>query len=481
VTADSKPSHRRVRSIVHRRADGDGTLELDRSALKDAALVVVPGVLLVVASFWLASAFIRPAPPTSFLMSTGPQGGAYHLFAQRYRDIVARDGIAMELRPSLGSLENLERLNDAGSGVHAALVQAGIGAGAEFPELRSLGAVFYEPLWIFYRGAREATSLNELVDRRIAIGPEGSGSRALALQLLRAVGAAETQPNMLPLGGAEAAEALAQGRVDAVVVVGAPDAPVVQRLINAEGVRLLSLANAEAFARRFPHLTALRLPAGVLDLAARIPPQEVSLLATTATLVVRADFHPALAFLLLQAAATVHSSSGVLQHHREFPSVRESEFALSEDAVRYLQQGPPFLRRYLPFWLANLIERMIVLLLPLFAVLVPAVKVVPALLQWRAKSRVFRWYGEVKYLEQELARHPDAAHAPGLLERLDEIERGVARTSIPNAYSDYAYNLRTHLDVVRNRILRLTGSDPAAKELSHPEAISGSGPPRVVT
>jgi TRAP transporter TAXI family solute receptor len=476
--SDRRHKRKRIRSILHRRKGAPGlAFELDRGALKDMAAIIVAAVLLVIASFWLASRYIRPAPPDSFVMATGPDGGAYQLFAQRYRDILARDAITIELQSSRGSIDNVQLLTASGSNVQAALVQAGASAGAAPEELRSLGALYYEPLWIFYRGARELARINELAALRVAVGTEGSGTRALALELLRAVGADTGRANFQPLGGAQAAEALRAGKVDAAFVVGAPDAGIVQQLLHAEGIRLLSLDNAEAFARRFPHLTALTLPSGVLDLRAHIPPHEVTLLATTALLVVRADFHPALAFLLLNAASEVHSPSGLLQRHREFPAARESEFALSPEAERYLRDGPPFLRRYLPFWLANLIERMVVLLVPLLAVLVPVFKFLPALLDWRIKRRVFRWYGEVRYLEEELALDPDPAHAPAMLQRLDEIERGVTRTSVPNAYSDYVYNLRTHLDVVRNRILRTTRPAAPAPESAPADAMLNPAEP----
>ncbi len=397
--------------MVHRR-EGAGTgFVIDRTALKDAAIVILPALIVVVAAFWAASRFISPAPPDHFVMATGPEGGAYHLFAQRYRDIVARDGVTLELRPSAGSVENLSRLTDAAEEVQAALVQAGAGSSTTHPGLVSLGSVYYEPIWIFHRG-KPLSVLNELAGKRIAIGPPGSGTRSLALMLLGAVGVRDDRPELLALGGGDAADALLAGRIDAAFIVGSADAPIVQRLAQARGVQLLSLANAEAFARRFPFLSVLRLPRGVLDLAAQVPERDVTLLATTATLVVRDDFHPALAFLLLQAASEVHSPSGLLQRHNEFPAARESEFRLSEQADRYLKGGPPFLRRYLPFWLANLIERMVVLLVPIVAVLVPAFKILPSLWEWRVKARVFRWYGEAKLLEDELVHHPDPAPAP---------------------------------------------------------------------
>lgn len=453
---------KRIRKFLHR-SQGASRLgfTLDRAALKETATVVLPALLIILAAFWIASRYIRPAPPDSFIMSTGAPGGAYHLFAERYREILARDGVAIELAQSAGSMENLARLRDPASRVDVAFVQSGTAAGERDAGLHSLGSIYYEPLWVFYRGNVDLTLLNQLKGRRIAVGVEGSGTKALALQLLQAVGLNEPAVTTLALGGNDAAAALVAGRIDAAFVVGAPDAPVVQRLIRAEGVRLLSIENADAFNRRFPHLSALTLPRGVIDLAAQIPRQDVKLLAATATLVVREDFHPALAFLLLHAATEIHSGSGILQKHKEFPAARESEFALSDQAQRYYQSGPPLLRRYLPFWLANLIERMLVLLVPLFAVLVPAFKVLPAMIEWRVKSRVFRWYGEIKFLDEEIARNPDRESLRHMLARLDEIEQGVSGTSVPMSYADYAYNLRTHIEVVRTRIQRLAGSAQA--------------------
>jgi len=463
---DARPfGRRRIRNFLHRREGASRfAFSIDKAALKETATVVIPGILVILAAFWVASRYIRPAPPDSFVMSTGAPGGAYHLFAERYREILARDGVTIELEPSAGSMENLARLRDPNSGIDVALVQGGI-AGKEPPTgLNSLGSLYYEPVWIFYRGAADLTLLNQLKGKRLAVGAEGSGTKALTLQLLRAVGLEEASTPLVSLGGNAAADALAAGKVDAAFIVGGTDAPVVQRLVKTDGVRLLSLANAEAFGRRFPHLTPLTLPKGVIDLAAQLPKQDIFLLAPTASIVVREDFHPALAYLLINAATEIHSGSGILQKHREFPSARESEFPLSDQAERYYKAGPPFLRRYLPFWLANLIERMVVLLVPLLAVLVPAFKILPAIIEWRVKSRVFRWYGEIKYLEEELLRDPAPENVDAVLERLDEIEHGVSNTSVPTSYADYAYNLRSHVEVVRNRIMRLS-RNPRAETL----------------
>ena len=445
---------RRLRSIV-RKPVGGGRMQFDKEALQDLLFIVGLPLIALIAAFWFAGRYVQPAPPTSFVMTTGPSGGAYHLFAQRYRDILKRDKITITLKPSAGSIENLQRLQDSQSDVQVGLVQAGMIAGEPPAGLRSLGAVYYEPLWIFYQGKQDIDKLSQLSGKRVAIGPEGSGTRALALQLLKASGADSAPTKLEPLGGNSAVKALLNGSVDAALLVAAPDAPTIHALAGAKNIKLVSLVQADAFTRRFPYLTATQLPRGAVDLATDLPSRNVTLLTATANLIVREDFHPALGFLLLQAATEVHGRAGMLQKLGEFPAARESEFPLADEAQRYYKSGTPFLYRYLPFWMANLMERMAVLLLPLVAVLLPLFRILPALIQWRNKSRLFKWYGELKLLESRIASGTDAAQLDGYLERLDEIEDAVNNTRVGATYVDYVYNLRLHIDLVRNRVHRL--------------------------
>lgn len=444
----------RIRAIIRKPADGD-RLQLDTEALKDLLITVALPLLAIIATVWFAARFVEPAPANTFVMTTGPDGGAYHLFAQRYRAHLARENISITLKPSAGSIENLQRLQSAGSDVEVGLVQAGLGSGDTAPGLRSLGAVYYEPLWLFYRGNEFIDRFSQLADKRVAIGAVGSGSRALALQLLKASGVDTSSPNLRPLGGNDAVKALIEEDVDAVLLVAAPDAPIVLELARTKDITIASLVQAEAFARRFPFLTAIQLPRGAIDLAADIPGRDITLLATTATLVVKETFHPALGLLLLQAAVDVHGRTGVVQKPGEFPAGRDGEFLLADEAKRFYRSGPPFLQRYLPFWIANFIERMAVLLFPLVALILPLFKVLPALIQWRNKSRVFKWYGELKFLENQAATNPDPSQLNGYLNRLDEIEDGVNHTHINPTYSDYVYNLRMHIELVRIRLHRL--------------------------
>ena len=427
-------------------------MRLDKETVKELLITAGLPAIAVIAAFWIAARYVKPAPPNTFAMTTGADGGAYHLFAQRYRDILARERIAIQLKPSAGSIENLQRLQDGKSQAEAGLVQAGVVSGEPPAGLRSLGAMYYEPLWVFYLGKEEIDKLSQLSGKRVAIGPEGSGTRSLALQLLRASGADNPPTKLLPLGGNDAVKALIDGTVDAALLVASPDAPTVQALAKAKDIKLASLVQAEAFTRRFPFLTAIRLPRGAIDLAADLPSRDVTLLTTTANLIVREDFHPAIGYLLLQAATEVHGRAGVLQKAGEFPSALESEFPLADEAKRFYRSGTPLLQRYLPFWIANFIERMAVLLLPFVAVLLPLFKILPALIQWRNKSRLFKWYRELQRLEAQVAANPDPARFDGYLNRLDEIENGVNTTRIGTNYSDYVYNLRLHVDLVRNRL-----------------------------
>ena len=427
-------------------------MRLDKESFKELLITAGLPAVAVIAAFWIAARYVKPAPADTFVMTTGADGGAYHLFAQRYRDIAARERITIQLKPSAGSIENLKRLQDKNSGVEVGLVQGGVVSGEPPAALRSLGAMYYEPLWVFYRAQEDIDKLSQLSGKRVAVGLEGSGTRSLALQLLRASGAADPPTRLLPLGGNDAVKALTDGTVDATLLVASPDAPAVQALAKAKQVKLSSLVQAEAFTRRFPFLAAIRLPRGAIDLAADLPSRDVTLLATTANLVVKEDLHPALGYLLLQAATEIHGRAGVLQKAGEFPAALESDFPLADEAERFYRSGTPLLQRYLPFWVAIFIQRMAVLLLPIVAVLLPLIKILPVMIQWRNKSRLFKWYRELKSLEGQVAADPNPAQFDLYLNRLDEIERSVNATRVGNNYSDYLYNLRLHVDLVRNRL-----------------------------
>ena len=412
-------------------------------------------VLIVSIGFVVAYQFVEPAPPNKITIATGSESGAYYHFAKRYATILARNGVTLEVNTSAGSLDNLERLkNDE---VQIGFVQGGVVAAKEDQDppnesgLLSLGSVFYEPVWIFYRDEKNLDRLSDLRGKRLAIGQEGSGVRQLAQQLLAANEVPFTK-KLRSLSGLDAAEALQQGRIDAAFIIAAETAPVVQVLVRSPGIKVMSFAQAGAYQRRFPFLTKLTFPQGVADLVRNYPPEDIKLLAPTANLIVRDDLHPALQSLLLQAASEVHGQSGFFQDVGEFPSYKDRMVPLSPEAGRYFKSGPPFLQRYLPFWLAVLIDRLIVLLIPIVALMIPLLRIAPAIYNWRVRSKVFRSYGELKFLEDDLSHRFDSAKAADYRSRLDELDEEAAQLSVPLAFTDLVYTLREHVNLVR-RIL----------------------------
>ena len=433
---------------------------LRKISLRDLLLVAAPSLLLLILGFWAAAQFIRPAPPSQLVISNGGEGGAYQSFSARYRDVLARYDVTLVEKPSAGAVENLQRLKDEKSGVDAGFVQGGVNSATGDDSLVSLGSLYYEPLWIFYRaplaqhGALDRIS--QLKGRRIAVGAMASGTYKLALELLEANGISDKPTQLVPKSGMAAVEALRSGEVDALFAVGPTQSAAIWLLLYSEDVRLMSIAHADAYTRRFPYLTRLTLPEGAVDLARNIPAQDVTLLSPMATLVVRADTHPALIDLLLQAASEVHGGPGIFQKPGEFPNAREVDFPLSKEAERYYKSGRPWLQRYLPFWAATLIDRMIVMLVPVLALLIPIVRFAPALYNWRVRSRIFRRYGELKFLEADVTQEPLRHTREEWLSRLDAIATKVDGIQTPLAFSDMYYTLRIHIGLVRETILKMT-------------------------
>jgi len=425
---------------------------------RDIVFVALPSLLLAIGAFWLAAQYIKPAPPDRLIMSTGGEGGAYQIFAARYKDVLARYGITLVEKPSAGSVENMERLRNAEFEVDAALIQGGTARASDDDELVSLGEFYYEPLWIFgHEGIMVGDrKLFDLKGKRLAVGGAGSGTNHLALELLAANGIDATNTTLIEAGGLGMVERLRKKEVDVVFVVGPTQSALVWSLLYTPGVRLMNLVRAEAYTRRFRHLARLVVPRGAVDLAQDIPPHDVNLVSPVATLLVREDTHPALIGLLLQAASEVHGVPGVFQKPGEFPRAGHGEFPLSTEAERYYKSGKPFLQRYLPFWAATLIDRTVVMLLPLIVVLLPLLRFAPQIYGWRVRSRIYRRYGELKFLENEVNENAAAHSRAEWLEKLDRIETDASQIRTPLTFSDMLYTLRMHIDLVRAIILRRT-------------------------
>ena len=424
---------------------------------REVRIMVALAVALVIAGFALALHFVQPAPPSKIVMSTGRTEGDYYRYGLEYRKLLAKEGVDLQLVTSDGALENIGRLMDPNSGVDVAFFQSGTGFSANAPHVESLGALYYEPLWVFYRGA-PIDDLRGLNGKRIAIGPEQSGTRPLALQLLSVNLAVMPPTELLPIPGEQAAGMLERGEVDAILHVAPPDSPLVQRLIGIKGVRLLSFDRAEAYVRRFPFLTSVTLPRGVFNLAGDVPDHDIVLLSPTANLLARDNLHPALAYLLMTAATTVHGEGSLLSPRGQFPALLDAGFPYAEEAVRFYKVGEPWLQRYLPYWMAVLVDRLWVLVLPFIALAVPLSRLVPQLYAWRMRSRLYRWYGRLKEIELELEGEPTEEELHGILKRLDQIETAVSHLPLPLAFSENLYSFRVNLELVRAKARKGLGS-----------------------
>jgi TRAP-type uncharacterized transport system substrate-binding protein len=420
------------------------------------AQTVVPLVLVCVGLVWALLHFVHSAPPHTLTITSGPKGSNFESIAQRYARILARSGIRLNVLPSQGSLENLQRMTDPKSHVDIALVQSGVTTNPDNDDdLESLGGMFYQPLLIFYRSPKPLQRLSELTSQRIAIGPEGSGTRFLALALLKANG---IEPGGLTtltsLEGEPARTALVRKQVDAIFLTGdSASAATLREMIHTDGIRLFEFPQADAYVRRFAYLSKLTLPAGAFDLGANLPPENMSLLAPTVELVAHSNLHPALIDLLIEAATQVHGRASLLQTAGQFPNPSIHTVPMSAEAARYYKEGDrSFIYRYLPFWLASLVSRLLIVIVPLFVIIVPSLRYLPLLYRWRIDSRIHHRYGELMELERQTLGTLSEERRKELLDRLAAIEHLVISRRMPGSHAEQVYILREHIDFVRKKL-----------------------------
>ena len=419
----------------------------------DRHLVLIASVFslaLVAGALWAIFAVLRPAPPKTVVMTTGSPGSSYAEFAEQYRRILARSGIELRLVPSAGSVENLRRLRDPDSGVSVGFTQGGTTDAHESPQLRSLGTIGYEPVWLFYRDVELDRTLSGLHGKRISIGAEGSGGRMLASELLRRNGVHAELAEWLPYPPQQAQQEIESGRIQAAIIVQSWMSPVVQQLVAAPGIRLASFARADALVALYPYLNKLVLPAGAGDFAANRPAADTLLVAPKASVVVREELHPAIQYLLLDAAQQIHNRPGIFQQPGQFPASEAVDVPLSDSAVQFYKSGRPFLQRYLPFWLAVLVGRLLVVLIPIAGILYPVLKLMPAAYGWAMRRRIFALYGQLRSIENDLQRA--RAPVPDLVARLERLEQRANRFRAPAAYVSMIYTLRQHVELVRRNL-----------------------------
>ena len=433
-------------------------------SLREFLLTFAPFLLLAAGLVYVAYELLDPTPPKRLTLATGQDQGAYAEFGRRYAQILRQNGVEVGLRPSAGAAENLALLRQPGGEVDVAFIQGGADPtlaradpDGEQDDLVSLGSLFYEPVWIFYRAdsaqrlanTAEITALGQLAGWRVNIGAPGSGVPALMARLMEVNELDARQLTLLQETQTPAVVSLLEGRSDAVVFASAPESLIVQMLLRTPGIRLFDFAQAEAYTRRLPFLDAVTLPRGVVDLAKDLPPADVHLVAPTATLLARKGTHPALEQLLVQAAAEVHGNAGWFQKKGDFPSPRNPERPLSPEARRFYDNGPPVLQRYMTFWAANVVDRMWPAILTIAAMLLPLSRILPPLYDFRMRSRVFRWYRQLRAFEAAIGKRANAE----LLAELEALEKRVEQVTVPLSYADELYALRQNIRMVAERLI----------------------------
>jgi TRAP transporter TAXI family solute receptor len=416
--------------------------------------VLIVGAIVLLALFgWLMAIVAAPAFQRTIVMTSGADGGIYRGFADRYAPILKRAGIKLDIRSSSGSVENYERLRDPNSVYEVGFIQSGTTNPQETDGLQTIATVSYEPIWVFYRGDTTVDRLSQLRGKKISMGVPGSGLLNVAQVLLGYSGITSQNSTLLQMDAPAAYQALESGQIDSAFFIGRPDAAMQKTLLNSN-LKLMSFAQADALVQKFPSLSKIILPRASTSIAEDRPPADVTLLAATAQLVSKDTMHPALVYLLLDAAHTVHHGEDYFTPLGTFPNLSTEEFPISDESVRYFRSGQPFLYRYLPFWLASLIERRLLILVPFAALLFGLIQALPRLLEARMKKRLVVWYREIKALEDEVwnSSEPTRSQIALWSDEIENIDAHASQIRIPYRYFQDVYALKQAIGVVRDRI-----------------------------
>jgi len=440
------------------------TIRYTLLSLRDLAVPAGPFLVLALALLVLAYWWLDPNPPKRVTLATGPAQSAYEEFGKRYAKILAQDDIEVRLLPSEGSAQNLQLLREGKADL--GFVQGGTSESRPDDEtnLESLGSLFVEPIWLFYRkdaaGKAPGTTasldaLTQLQGLRVNVGTAGSGIPSLMTKLLTSNKVDMASLTTSELEQTPATVAFLEGKIDAIVFASAPESLMVQMLLQTPGIGLMDFPQSEAYSRRFAFLSPVVLPRGVVDLAVNLPPQDVRLVAPTTALINRKGTHPALLQLFVQAGKQIHGGAGWFRRARDYPNLANNELPIGAEAERSIRNDKPFLQRYLPFWVANLVERMWLVMGIIIAIMLPLSRVIPPLYAFRVRSRIFRWYGQLRDIENRIESASGKTGTPELLEELKTLEQRAEKISVPLSYTEELYALRNNIQLVRRKLQKL--------------------------
>lgn len=411
--------------------------------------VVLPVIAIVYAGFWGAYQFVSPAPPKTISISAGNIHGSYYAFAKKYQQALLADGIDLKVLESNGSRDNIKRLLDGK--VDVAMVQGGTAYADE--KLLSLGSLYYEPISIFYKKDLKLHRLNDFSGLNISIDVQGSGTHMLASQLFAINHVNNNNTQFFYLSPRESLKKLKAGELDAVFFVSSIFSPVIQELLHNKEFHLFNFERADAYKQVLPFLSKVTLHEGIIDFKNNVPKTAITLLAPTANLVIRDDLHKSLSILLLQAITSNHGQNDLFSRPGFFPSDKLTAYPVSDTAKRFLAVGPPFLIKYLPFWIATFIDRMIVLTVPFLLLIVPLFKILPPVYRWRIRSKVYKWYEQLQKVDDQIhVKTLSDTEYQRLYLELEHITEEVSKLHTPLSNADQLYNLLIHIDLIKKTI-----------------------------
>jgi len=412
-------------------------------------LIIIPVIAIVYAGFWGAYQFVSPAPPRHLIISAGNIHGTYYSFAKKYQVELALDGIKLMVLESNGSRDNIKNLLDGKADV--AMVQGGTAYADE--KLFSLGSLYYEPISIFYKKELNLHRLNDFSGLKISIDVQGSGTHMLASQLFAINHVNSQNTQFFYLTPEDSLKKLQAGELDAVFFVSSVNSSVVQKLLHSQDFKLFNFERADAYHQVLPFLSKVTLHEGIINFKENVPKKSITLLAPTANLVVRDDLHKSLSILFLQAMEKNHGNNDLFSTPDFFPSDKLTAFPLSDVAKRFLEVGPPFLMKYLPFWVASFIDRMVVLMLPFLLLIVPLFKILPPFYRWRIRSKVYKWYEQLQDVDDQTREESlSKEDFEYLCQELDRISEEVSKLHTPLSNADQLYNLLVHIDLIKKAI-----------------------------
>lgn len=425
---------------------------INNGLTKELFRTIAPMILLVSIACVIAYKLIEStAPPKKIVISLSKQSVNDKVYASIYNAFLQKDGIRLEMRETSGDIENVELLKDESSGVDLAFIQDGVTRSQGAGNLQSLGSLYYEPVWIICRCDTNINHIASFRGKRIAIAKEGEGANLLELKLLQESGLNRHNSRLLTFSNEAAVDALIADKVDVAILVDSIESATVKRALLQKDLRLVSLDDAEAYSKHFSYLHHLKLAEGAIDIKRNIPPSNVNLISPTVTLVASKDFHPALIYLMMKVITQVHRSEGLLNANNEFPSIKTSETSPSSQALNFYKSGTPFIDKYLPFWAATFVSRALIVVLPILAILIPLIKLIPSIYNWFLKFRLFKYYGELRFLEMQLKEDTGITNEY-LHKKLDDIEDRVRNINMPISFSQYIYELRANIQLVRSKL-----------------------------